>query len=58
MIITVRHKESEIIIDEENSSSDRTTIIKWADQNALIISTLQEMTRAVMALNGDLKEGT
>lgn len=52
MIITVRHKESEIIIDEENSNSDRTTIIRWKDQNALMISTLEEMTRAVMALNG------
>lgn len=56
MIITVRHKESEIIIDEENSDSDRTTIIKWGDQNKFIISTLKEVTHAVMALNGEKYE--
>ena len=55
MKITVRHRETEIIIDESDNPSSGNTIpytsLKYNDQNKLVLNTLTEIVKHIETLN-------
>jgi hypothetical protein len=51
MKITVKHKDTEIIVSEnENDTKDRVTSMRWSDQNKQIQETIIVMTEQVKKL--------
>jgi hypothetical protein len=51
MKITVKHKDTEIIVSEnENDTKDRVTSMRWGDQNKQIQETIIVMTEQVKKL--------
>ena len=51
MKITVKHKDTEIIVSEnENDTKDKITSIRWGDQNKHIQETIIVMTEQVKKL--------
>jgi hypothetical protein len=51
MKITVKHKDTEIIVSEnENDTEDRVVSMRWGDQNKQIQETIIVMTEQVKKL--------
>ena len=56
MKITVRHKDTEIIVCEnQNDTKDRVASMRWSDQNKQIQETIIVMTEQVQKLADSIK---
>lgn len=57
MKITVKHKDTEIIVSEnENDIKDRVSSMRWSDQNKQIQETIIVICEQVIKLQNSVKE--
>ena len=57
MKITVKHKDTEIIVSEnENDTKDRVSSMRWNDQNKQIQETIIVICEQVIKLQNSVKE--
>jgi hypothetical protein len=57
MKITVKHKDTEIIVSEnKNDAKDRVASMKWSDQNKQIQDTIIVICEQVVKLQNSIKE--
>lgn len=57
MKITVKHKDTEIIVSEnENDTKDRVASMRWSDQNKQIQETIIVICEQVIKLQNSVKE--